>query len=291
MTEAAGPPPNTPRVVVVGSINMDLTTTTARLPAPGETLLGESFSARPGGKGANQAVAAAQAGATVDFVGAVGSDTFAGDLRRCLADADVGIERLRAVNGPSGIAAITVDENGQNTIVVTAGANTKIVDLDADDLATIASADILLCQLEIPLETVTAAARHAHANGTIVMLNPSPMRDLPVDLLESVDVLVVNESEAGALGSSADRVPHVVTTRGADGAEHRGPDGRLRHAPSPTVDVVDTTGAGDAFTGALAVAWHLGPDKALECACSAGARATTRAGAGTAPHEWNVRPI
>lgn len=276
---------------MVGSINMDLTSTTTHLPAPGETLLAASFATGQGGKGANQAVAAARAGATVDFVGAVGSDTFGSELRQSLIDANVGTSRLREVNGPSGIATITVDEHGQNTIVVSAGANSEVVALDADDLATVAAAEILLCQLEIPVETVVAAAQHARANGTIVMLNPSPVRELPRALLECVDVLVVNQSEAQALGDATHTVPHTVTTLGDAGADHRGPDGRVLHADSPTVDAVDTTGAGDAFTGALAVAWRWGPSRALEFACTAGALSTTRHGAGASSYEWNIRPI
>ncbi|WP_420881781.1 ribokinase [Rhodococcus sp. (in: high G+C Gram-positive bacteria)] len=270
-------------VVVVGSINMDLVARTDRMPAPGETILGTSFSTSPGGKGSNQAVAAAKAGADVVFVGAVGDDTFALELRQALVDAEVDAERLREVPGPSGVAAITVDADGQNAIVVVPGANSRIVDLTDEELTAIADADVLLCQLEIPLDTVTAAARHAAAHDTVVILNPLPAQPLPDDLVDTVDVLVVNETEERQLGEKAlARVPHVVTTLGADGARYRGPDGERIRVDAPAVEAIDTTGAGDAFTGVLAVAWHRGPQDALAVACAAGALATTRPGAAAA---------
>ncbi|WP_238780964.1 ribokinase [Prescottella equi] len=270
-------------VVVVGSINMDLVARAARMPAPGETVLGTSFATTPGGKGSNQAIAAAKAGADVAFVGAVGDDTFALELRQTLVDAEVDAERLREVPGPSGVAAITVDSSGQNSIIVVPGANSRVVDLTDDELAAIADADVLLCQLEIPLDTVTAAARHAAAHGTVVILNPSPAQPLPDGLVDAVDVLVVNETEERQLGEDAlTRVQHVVTTLGADGARYRGPGGEQLRVAAPSVDAVDTTGAGDAFAGALASAWSRGPDAALTFACAAGALTATRPGASAA---------
>ncbi len=158
---------------------MDLLTTTERLPGPGETILGTKFSTIPGGKGANQAIAAARAGGDVTFIGSVGSDTFALELRRALAEADVDARYLREVDGPSGIATITVDAGGQNSIVVVPGANSTVVDLTPPELAVVAGADVLLCQLEIPLGTVVAAAAHGAANDTMVILNPSPAQPLP----------------------------------------------------------------------------------------------------------------
>ena len=221
-------------IVVVGSINMDLVADAPRLPAPGETILGTAFRTTPGGKGANQAIAAARAGAAVAFVGAVGDDTFALELRQTLVDAEVDTERLREVASPSGVAAITVDRDGQNSIVVVAGANSRLSPLTDDDVRVVADADVLLCQLEIPLATVTAAARAAAGSGTTVVLNPSPVQPLPRELLESVDVLVVNETEEGQLGESTlDAVPHVVTTLGAAGARYRGPGGVRLSVESP----------------------------------------------------------
>ncbi|MDH6282749.1 ribokinase [Prescottella agglutinans] len=270
-------------VAVVGSINMDLVASTPRLPAPGETILGTSFGTTPGGKGANQAIAAAKAGADVVFVGAVGDDTFALDLREALVDAEVDAESLREVSGPSGIAMITVDGDGQNSIIVVPGANGRVTDLTAGELGAVANADVLLCQLEIPIETVTAAARHAATSDTAVMLNPSPTQILPPELLESVDVLIVNETEERQLGEDTlAAVPHVVTTLGAAGARYRGPHGERVRVDSPTVDAVDTTGAGDAFAGALASAWGRGPREALAFACAAGALTATRPGASAA---------
>ncbi|NKS23574.1 ribokinase [Rhodococcus hoagii] len=270
-------------VVVVGSINMDLVARTARMPAPGETVLGTSFATTPGGKGSNQAIAAAKAGADVAFVGAVGDDTFALELRQTLVDAEVDAERLREVPGPSGVAAITVDSSGQNSIIVVPGANSRVVDLTDDELAAIADADVLLCQLEIPVDTVTAAARRAAAHDTVVILNPSPVQPLPDSLVDAVDVLVVNETEERQLGEDTlARVQHVVTTLGADGARYRGPGGEQLRVAAPSVDAVDTTGAGDAFAGALASTWSRGPLAALTFACAAGALTATRPGASAA---------
>jgi ribokinase len=268
--------------VVVGSTNMDLITETPKLPQPGQTLLGTDFSTAPGGKGGNQAVAAARAGGDVQFIGAVGDDDFGIALRARLDHAGVGTDRLRTVAGPSGIAAITVDAQAENTIVVVPGANGTLTGLDDHDRAAIADAAVLVLQLEIPIETVVAAARTAARAGVAVLLNPSPVRDLPGDLIDAVTVLVVNQGEAEALGSDIlGSVPHLVTTVGGKGAVHRGPDGVELAVAAPTVEVVDTTGAGDAFTGALAVAWAAGADPraALEAACAAGAEATTHAGA------------
>ncbi|MEV0294065.1 ribokinase [Nocardia sp. NPDC050710] len=268
-----------PAIAVLGSINMDLVTTTERRPQPGETVLGTGFAMVPGGKGANQAIAARRAGADVTFVGAVGDDVFAPELRRVLTDSGVRVDRLRVIAGPSGIATIVVDTGGENSIIVAGGANAGLTELTAADLAVIAAADILVCQLEIPIDTVAAAAAHARSHRTTVLLNPSPVADLPAELWADVDVAVVNSGEADELGAALTRVPHVITTRGAAGADYRGPDGRGLSCPSPRVRVVDTTGAGDSFTGALAAAWQRGPEAALTWACAAGALATTRLGA------------
>ena len=272
-----------PRIVVVGSTNMDLVTTTATLPEPGQTLLGTSFQTIPGGKGSNQAVAAARAGGRVEFVGAVGSDSLGIELRGRLTAAGVGTRQLRTVPGPSGIAAITVDDHAENTIVVVSGANAEVTALIDADLELLRTATLLMLQLEIPLTAVIAAAAAASAAGAVVLLNPSPVQPLPDALLSVVTVLVLNQGEADALGADAIRtVPHVVTTLGAAGAHYRGPDGDEQTVPAPRVQAIDTTGAGDAFTGALAVSWAAGdsPPAALAKACAAGALATTVRGAG-----------
>lgn len=270
-----------PSIVVVGSLNMDLVVRAPRLPAPGETVAGSDFSTSPGGKGANQAVAAARAGGRVRMIGAVGDDGFGADLVGALDAAGVDTGRVRRVPGPSGVALISVDDAAENTIVVVGGANAALTDLDAADRAAITSADLLLLQLETPLPTVTAAARLAAAAGVPVLLNPSPVRPLPAELLAAVHILVVNEDEGAALGDIRPGGGHVITTLGAAGARYRGPAGDAAAVPPP-VRPVDTTGAGDAFTGALAVAWCRGatPAQALRRACAAGALATTRPGAG-----------
>ena len=270
--------------MVVGSLNMDLIVRSTRLPAPGQTLTGTGWSTLPGGKGANQAIAAARAGGRVQMIGAVGSDEFGAALTGALTGAGVDDRLVRRIAGPSGVALITVDDAAENTIVVVAGANGAMTTLDDADLAAIVDADLLMLQLEIPLPTVTQAARVAAEAGVPVLLNPSPVSALPVELVEAVDILVVNQDESAALGAGRPGGGHVVTTLGAAGARYAGPSGAVASARPPAVTAVDTTGAGDAFTGALAVAWCRGdePAAALRWACAAGALATTVRGAGTA---------
>ncbi|MEU4841795.1 ribokinase [Nocardia testacea] len=271
-----------PLIAVLGSINMDLVTTTEHRPAPGETVLGRDFAMVPGGKGANQAVAASRAGGRVMFLGAIGTDVFAPRLRAVLTGSGVGTTGLRTIEGPSGIASIVVDAGGENSIIVVGGANSELHGLRAADRTAVAAADILLCQLEVPIPTIEEAVRHARDHGTTVILNPSPAQRLPEDLWSGVEVAVVNRGEAEDLGGTLDRVPHLVVTLGADGARHRGPDGVETTVAGPAVEVVDTTGAGDTFTGALAVRWSRGPAAALRFACAAGALATTVLGASAA---------
>ena len=267
----------TARIVVVGSANLDLVVTAPILPRPGETVLGGEFTTVPGGKGANQAVAAARAGGQVGFVGAVGDDDFARPQRESLVAAGVDVSRLRTVPGPSGVALIAVDEHAENLIVVAPGANAALTDLDAADLAAISGADVLLCQLEIPVETVAQAA----ATGTFTVLNAAPAGQLPAEVLATVDLLVVNEGEAAVLGDLLDLVPRVVTTLGARGAAYADRAGLRLEVAAPRVRAVDTTAAGDAFTGALAVAWAEGRPvlEAVRWACAAGAVCATRPGA------------
>ena len=285
-TESAPLPggPACPRLVVLGSVNMDLVVRTGHLPSPGETTAGTDFVTLPGGKGANQAIAAAMADGRVSFVGAIGNDDYGRRLARGLAAAGVSTDRLGQVPGSSGIALITVDNAAENTIVVVAGANAQ-VRVTAPDAELIAGADMLLIQLELPFKTVLAGAQVATRAGVPVLLNPSPVAPLTPELLDLVTILVLNEGEAEVLGPAAlARVPHVVTTLGASGARYAGPGGERCEIPAPPVVAVDTTGAGDAFTGTLAVAWARGlaPAEAVRLACVAGATATTYHGA-TAP--------
>ncbi|HCT78657.1 MAG TPA: ribokinase [Micromonosporaceae bacterium] len=276
------------RVVVVGSVNMDLVVTAPTLPRPGETVLGETFTTVPGGKGANQAIAAARAGAQCAFIGAVGQDGFGEALRANLTESGVDISRLRVVPGTSGVALIAVDIKAENLIVVAPGANATLTRLEIQDRVAIEAADVLLCQLEIPLATVAQAAAAARTAGTTVILNAAPARALPPELLAAVDLLVVNQTEAvtiaggqAGLDSLLEKVSRVVMTLGAAGAVYADREGTRLEVPAPRVEAVDTTAAGDAFAGALAVAWAQGRplDEALRWACAAGAVCATRRGA------------
>jgi ribokinase len=279
----------TPNVVVVGSANMDLVGLAARLPRPGETVLGDDFLMGPGGKGANQAIAAARAGASCTFLGAIGSDAFGVTLKARLTASGVQTDNVRVAYGSSGVAVIMVDRAGENSIIVSPGANSTFTGLDDTELAVIAAADVLLCQLEIPVGTVTAAAAAARAAGTRVVLNAAPAMPLPQELLDNVDVLVVNEVEAQAItGATRDDpapllavVPRVVLTLGGEGAWYGDRDGTAERVPAYRVRTVDSTAAGDAFTGAFAVAWGEGRDvvDAVRWACAAGAACVRRVGA------------
>jgi len=279
---------------------MDLVTTAARLPQPGETLLGNTFSTVPGGKGGNQAIAAARAGGTVLLIGAVGDDSFGATLTDSLVSSGVSVELLRRSSGSSGIAAITVDQQSENSIVVVPGANSTVTGLTDADRDAIIGASVLLCQLEIPMSAVVIGAGIAAAAAVPVLLNPSPAQQLSAELLACITVLMVNEGEATAIGLAATTaVPHLVITLGAAGARYRGPEidghrGEQFDIAAPRVDAIDTTGAGDAFAGAFTVAWTRGlsPREALENACAAGALATTVAGASTSsPGEAEIAEL
>jgi ribokinase len=266
------------RVCVVGSVNTDLTFAVDALPRPGETALSSALARAPGGKGANQAVAAARAGARVQFIGAVGTDAAAGALLTHLRSNDVGTDAVITVPGPSGTAAIMVDGDGENLIVVAAGANAHLVLDSALMRDVVAQCDVLLLQLEIPTPTAVAAARLARTANATVIVNASPPSTSPAlpELASLADVVVVNESEAGRWRWS---VPHLVITRGARGATYVA-DGLEIDVAAPPVEPVDTTGAGDVFAGVLATGWPTGPHRALERACAAGALATLVPGAG-----------
>ncbi len=278
-----------PRVVVAGSANMDLVAMAAHLPQPGETVLGDEFVMVPGGKGANQAIAAARAGATCTFLGAIGSDSFGVTLKARLTASGVDVTHLRVAYGASGVAVVMVDVAGENAIIATPGANASFTTLSDAETEAIRAADVLVCQLEIPVETVAAAARVARAAGTRVVLNAAPARALPDDLLAAVDLLVVNEGEARAVtgGGRTDPAallkvaPRAVLTLGAQGAWYGDRDGTAVTIPAFPVRTVDSTAAGDAFTGALAVAWGEGRDlvEAVRWACAAGAACVRRLGA------------
>jgi len=277
-----------PRVVVVGSANMDLLATTPVLPRPGETVLGNDFAMVPGGKGANQAIAAARAGASCAFLGAIGSDSFGVTLKARLASSGVDSAHARVVYGSSGVALVVVDGAGENTIVVTPGANAAFTSLTEGELTAIRGADVLVAQLEIPVETVLEAALAARAAGVRVLLNAAPARELPAELLDAVDLLVVNEGEALTIsGRGRDPaallsvVPRAVVTLGDEGAWYVDREGTAERVPAFKVETVDSTAAGDAFTGALAVAWGEGREmvEAVRWACAAGAACARKLGA------------
>jgi ribokinase len=273
------------RVCVVGSVNMDLTFDVDALPRPGETVLATTLTSAPGGKGANQAVAAARAGAHVQFVGALGDDAAAAELRAHLRANGVGLDGTVPVPGPSGTAVIVVDAGAENTIVVAPGANGRLTLTAADAGRAIAGCDVLLTQLEIPAPTALAAAREARSKGTTVIVNASPAgRDHSrlVELAAATDVVIANEAEAEDWPW---RPTHLVITLGARGARYVGEDGEFV-VPAPAVTAVDTTGAGDVFAGVLAAGWPRGAGgrgdrlTALRRACAAGALATLVPGAG-----------
>ncbi len=272
-------------VCVVGSVNLDLSLGVDTLPRPGETVLASSLTHAPGGKGGNQAVAAARAGAQVQFVGAVGDDAAAGQLRAHLEANGVGLDGAVEIPGPSGTAIVVVDANAENTIVVAPGANGRFTLTDDRTRGVVAHCDVMLTQLEIPVQTAVAAAQHARSAGAVVVVNASPAGQDPGSLgvlAAAADVVITNEDEADQWPW---RPEHLVVTLGARGARYVGADGEYT-VSAPAVDAVDTTGAGDVFAGVLAANWPPNPGSAeqrrlaLQRACAAGALATLVAGAG-----------
>lgn len=274
------------KVVVVGSINMDLVVHTQQFPRMGETLFGEQFATHPGGKGANQAVAAQRLGASVVMVGCVGNDDFGHTLKAGLMAEGIDTRWLKtSTDTATGVALITLCQ-GDNAIVVVPGANMQLrpSDIIAAETAFI-DADVILAQLEIPLDTVLACARLAQKHGKPFFLNPAPAQALPAELLALCTLLTPNEFELlEALGESeADwkivLAKHAaVMTKGSDGAWFN-QGGVLQHQAGFKVDLVDSTGAGDTFNGALATFWQLGIAEATQRASAAGALSVTRAGA------------
>jgi ribokinase len=282
------------RLCVVGSVNADLTFTVDALPRPGETVLAGSLSSAPGGKGGNQAVAAARAGATVQLVAALGTDAAAHQLRNHLSANGVGLDGVVSVPGPSGSAAILVDAAAENCIVVAPGANAHL-SVSPQAIQTVLSAsDVVLLSLEIPHDTAVAAARLGRSARATVVVNASPAGVEPrvrSALAEVADVVVVNATESGDwLAGDHPRVPHLIVTRGAEGARHIG-DERF-DVPAPSVEPVDTSGAGDVFVGVLAATWPEGLHYALRRACAAGALATLMPGAGDcAPYSEAIEDV
>ncbi|MFZ6800507.1 ribokinase [Undibacterium sp. Di24W] len=289
-----------PQIAVVGSINMDMVFKTPRMPTPGETLMGHSFHQVHGGKGANQAVAAARMGADVDFVANVGDDLNGKSCLQALAQDGIQLQHVRVVpESATGVAGILLDDAGENCIVLTNGANALMSLADIDNASnTIAKAKLLLCQLETPLTTVLHAIDCAQRAKVKVVLNPAPAQSLSDAVLAQVDYLVVNETEAALLSglpvtdvASAESAAAllrergarvVLLTLGASGMWVAAPDGAY-FLPAFKVEVVDTTAAGDTFVGSFAVAIAEGRDLRAACmfAQSAAALAVTQLGAQT----------
>ncbi|MEW1549218.1 ribokinase [Streptomyces tsukubensis] len=280
-------------IVVLGSTNMDLVAYVSRAPRRGETVTGREFRTVPGGKGANQAVAAARAGGDVAMIGAVGADAFGRQLRHTLEASGVDTDLLHTAEGPSGTAHIVVDDEGGNAIVVVPGANGTVTALGPGDETLIAGAGSLLLQLELPLSVVVEGAAAARRHGVRTVLTPAPARVLPPGLLAVTDLLIPNEHEAtlltgltdpeAAAGALLAEVPEVVITLGARGCLYAHRNGALIRVPAPPVTAVDTTAAGDTFTGALAVALGEGRpvEQALRWASCAAALGVRREGAST----------
>ena len=299
-----------PSIVVVGSLNMDLVVRTSRMPAPGETVMGKDFFVTPGGKGANQAVAAARLGGRVRMVGCVGSDDFGIAMVEGLGREGIDTEHVRTIHGmPSGVAVIHVDDEGENAITVAAGANASLTGAHLDSLrAVIQGADAVLLQLEVPVETTIKAIGIAQKASvpTILDVAPVPESGIPASLYR-VEVLTPNQHEASLLTdievidvAGAEKAAielrrrgarNVVIKLGGQGALFAGEDSPPVHIPAFHVDSVDTTAAGDAFTAALALGWAEGqsPEAAVRLGCAAGALAVTMPGAQNAmPYRTEV---
>ncbi len=267
-------------VAVIGSVNLDIVASVAAFPQPGETITNATVSRFPGGKGTNQALAAHRLGAKVCMVGRVGDDPAADEALQNLRAEGINLSHCLTLKGVStGLALIMVSAAGENQIVVAPGANAAF---DAEHLV-IPDCDAIIAQLEIPMQTVLKAAT---GSDSFFCLNAAPAKPVPHEVLEYVDLLVVNEIEASILGRELDIYRGLLAiTYGGKGAVLRRAGQQVAEASPPKVDVVDTTGAGDAFTAALTVALVSGmqPQAALERACIAGALTTTKMGAQSSP--------
>jgi ribokinase len=285
-------------VVILGSINMDLVVKTPRFPQPGETLTGHTFFTAPGGKGANQAVAAGKLGADTHMVGRVGKDVFGETLLESLKKNGVDISSVaQDEEQPSGTAVIFVDDKAENEIVIVAGANGAVGKADIERLDDILQSNgQLLLQLEVPMETVLAAAKIANGKGATVIFDPAPVKVLPEEIYEYIDVITPNETEASALvgfevddETSAAKAAKVLQERGVrEVVIKMGSKGAYWHngqqemfMPAFKVDAIDTVAAGDAFNGAMAagLAEGLAMQEALRWGMAGGAISTTRSGA------------
>lgn len=289
---------NAKQITVIGSTNMDMVVKTTHLPTPGETVLGGSFFMNPGGKGANQAVAIARLGGEATFVTKIGNDVFGKQSSQLFDDEGINTSYILSDQElPSGVALITVDAIGENSIVVASGANANLLPADIDVvLKRISKIDIILLQLEIPMETVNLVARYAAAHSIMLIVNPAPANILSTALLKNIDIITPNAKEAEMLtGVKVKNIPsaekaaavlykkgvkNVVITLGRLGALVF-TNGKAQLVPAPQVVAIDTTAAGDVFNGALAVALAEGQDiiRAVEFSCLASSISVTRLGA------------
>lgn len=287
-----------PKIIVVGSSNTDMVIQSERIPRPGETILGGSFFMNPGGKGANQAVAAARLGGDVHFICKVGQDVFGDMARQQFENEGMHTEFVMSdANLPSGIALINVDAQGENSITVASGANGALHTTDIDQAEGIfESGDVLLIQLETPLETVWHAIKKAHKKGLKVILNPAPAAEIPDEIYPYIYTLTPNETETELLtGISIDSLAkaqeaahillnkglkHLIITMGSQGAYYQSAETKL-FIPTKPVQAVDTTAAGDCFNGALAVSISQAKEwePAIQFACEAATRSVTKMGA------------
>lgn len=273
------------RVIIVGSLNVDLVTSVQAHPAPGETVLGAGLDRYAGGKGANQAAAAARAGGEVLMVGRVGADEVGERYRRRLQGLGVDVSHLVTDDAePTGHALIVVAEDGENSIVVIPGANARVGRADLAPVEDCTEDDVILLQLEIPLATVALAAQLGHDRGARVIINTAPYAPLPADVVGLADPLVANEHEAAALADSGTVPGSLLVTFGSHGVSWDGVEYPAHTVPAHRVR--DTTGAGDAFCGALAAALAQGKEResAVEAALAAGAAAVQHHGAQPEPH-------
>lgn len=268
------------RLGVVGSINLDLVASGAPLPTAGETVTGARFAQHPGGKGANQALAARRLGADVYMAGCVGDDALAEPALALLRQDGVDVSAVMSEIGTStGVALISVSPEGENQITVASGANARVSGADVSNLP---KCDVVLCQLEVPIEAVSAAAARAAETGALMAINLAPAQEVPVDLLSQSDLLIVNEVEAAFYGDALHQTGGMVAlTLGGAGAALFKMGKEIARVPAFDVPVVDTTGAGDTFCGALSVALAEGaaPEDALRFASAAAALAVTKPGA------------
>lgn len=298
------------RIVIIGSTNMDMVVKAPHIPAPGETVLGGAFLMNPGGKGANQAVAVARLGGKANFISKIGTDIFGKQSLQLLEEEGIDTTGLLSDNdNPSGIALITVDQSGENSIVVASGANAHLTAGDVESsLKNFPEAEIFLLQLEIPMETVKFAAQYASSHGIRFILNPAPANSLVAGLFKMIDIITPNAKEAEMLtgititdNDSARKaaeslheqgVKNVVITMGKSGAVLL-EEGKFYTIPAPSVEAVDTTAAGDVFNGALSVAIAEGKDleQAVRFACQAASVTVTKMGAQSSiPYRNELKP-